>query len=199
MLRRILSCLFKKNTDVVTSIFTKDHFSKKNYSIGAYTYGKPTVLFDNDQATLQIGKFCSIAQGVTIFLGGNHRIDWVTTYPFNDLLEYFPEAENIKGHPASKGSVIIGNDVWIGKGVTILSGVTVSDGAVLAANSVVTKDVGPYEVWAGNPSRLIKKRFSDEAIEVLLEKKWWAWDIELIRQKIPYLCTEFENHHESKL
>lgn len=77
-------------------------------------------------------------------LGGNHRTDWCSTYPFNALLK-----ENygyIKGHPSSKGDVTIGNDVWIASGVKIMSGVTIGDGAVLAANALITHDVAPYEI-----------------------------------------------------
>jgi len=156
--------------------FTKDFYINKKYKIGDYTYGNPQVIFENKNANLIIGKYCSISSGVTIFLGGNHRYDWVTTYPFNDLPNYYPEARNIIGHPATKGNVEIGNDVWIGRNVTILSGVKIMDGAVIAAESVVTKDVGPYEIWGGNPARFIKKRFSDELINQLVLIKWWNWE-----------------------
>src|ERR1035437_8628156 len=95
------------------AFFTKDVLVGRGYKIGDYTYGSPTVLHWGEAVTLEIGKFCSIADDVTIFLGGNHRIDWVTTYPFNVLPQYFPTGKDISGHPASKGDIIIGNDVWI--------------------------------------------------------------------------------------
>jgi acetyltransferase-like isoleucine patch superfamily enzyme len=170
------------------SYFTKDIFKDKKYKIGEYTYGKPTVLFENEEANLTIGKFCSIADNVTIFLGGNHRTDWVTTYPFNALGNYFPEASNIKGHPASKGNVMIGNDVWIGRGAVIMSGVKIGDGSVIAASSVVTKNVGQYEIWGGNPAMLIKKRFDDKTIQELLDLEWWNWNIEKIKKHMNNLC-----------
>jgi len=91
-----------------------------NISIGEFTYGVPEILTYGSQNKLCIGKYCSIGQKVTIFLGGNHRNDWITTYPFNVLLPYY---KNITGHPKSKGDVVIGNDVWIACGVTIMSGV----------------------------------------------------------------------------
>ena len=170
-------------------IFTKDLLAGKKYQIGAYTYGLPQVVWDED-ANLFIGKFCSIAGGVKIYLGGNHRVDWVSTYPFNSFNNLFPDARGISGHPTTKGDVIIGNDVWIGDNSTIFSGVNISDGAVIAAGSVITKNIGPYELWAGNPARLIKKRFDDESIKKLLLIRWWEWEIEKINTIAPLLCSD---------
>lgn len=172
------------------SFFTKDIFKDKKYKIGDYTYGNPSVLFENEDANLTIGKFCSIADNVTIFLGGNHRTDWITTYPFNVLNSYFPEVSHIDGHPATKGGVIIGNDVWVGMNVVIMSGVSVGDGAVIAAGSVVSKNIGDYEIWGGSPSRLLKKRFSEETIKELQELKWWDWEISVIKERISLLCSD---------
>jgi acetyltransferase-like isoleucine patch superfamily enzyme len=169
--------------------FTKDIFKDKKFKIGDYTYGKPTVLFENEEANLTIGKFCSIADNVIIFLGGNHRTDWITTYPFNVLKTYFPEGKDIKGHPATKGDVIIGNDVWIGNNVTIMSGVSIGDGAVIAAGSVVSKNIWDYEIWGGNPSRLLKKRFDTETIIKLQNLKWWDWEINKIKSNVETLCS----------
>lgn len=174
----------------VLKFFTKDMFKDKKYKIGEYTYGRPTVLFENEDSNLSIGKFCSIADGVTIFLGGNHRTDWITTYPFNALTLYFPEGKGITGHPATKGDVTIGNDVWIGNNVTIMSGVSIGDGAVVAAGSVVSKNIGNYEIWGGNPSRLLKMRFCDETIQKLQNLKWWDWEISIIKENIPLLCSD---------
>lgn len=169
--------------------YTKDIFKDRKYSIGDYTYGNPKIFFENENSNLIIGKFCSIANDVTIVLGGNHRTDWITTYPFNVLNEFFPNAVGIQGHPVTKGDVVIGNDVWIGMKSTILSGVTIGDGAVIAAGSIVTKNVGCYEIWGGNPARLLKKRFNDDHIKKLLETKWWEWDIEKINNEVHYLCS----------
>jgi acetyltransferase-like isoleucine patch superfamily enzyme len=170
--------------------YTKDIFKTEKYLIGDYTYGKPRILFENDETNLTIGKFCSISMDVTIFLGGNHRYDWNTTYPFNILSNDFPFAKHIKGHPSTNGNVIIGNDVWIGRGVTIMSGITIGDGAVLATNAVITKNVGPYEICGGNPAKLIKKRFDDENIEKLLDLKWWEKDLKFIEKNIDFLCSK---------
>src|SRR6476620_7930238 len=168
----------------VEPFYTKDIFAGKKFSIGDYSYGKPKVLYQNDEANLIIGKFCSISSDVVIFLGGNHRTEWITTYPFNALNDDFPEAKHIKGHPATKGDVVIGNDVWIGRDVTIMSGITIGNGAVIAAGSVVTKNVGAYEIWGGNPAKLIKKRFTDQQITKLQEMQWWNWDIAKIKKEL---------------
>lgn len=172
------------------SIYTKDLLVGSLFEIGEFTYGRPYVVHWDDSTRLHIGKFCSIADGVTILLGGNHRTDWVTTYPFNVLSGSFPDASAIQGHPATKGDVRIGNDVWIGYGATILSGVHIGDGAVIGANAVVAKDVEPYAVVTGNPGRMVKKRFDDQTIKALLEIGWWNWDKEKINREIKLLCSD---------
>lgn len=168
------------------NLYMQNNLKYANYSIGRFTYGEPLVLGWDEGATLTIGSFCSIATDATILLGGNHRGDWVTTFPFNILFDDF---RHILGHPATRGDVIIGNDVWIGMGALILSGISIGDGAIIAARSVVTKNVEPYTVVGGNPARKIKARFADETIEKLLGIKWWEWDIEKIRTGIPYLLS----------
>lgn len=201
VLRKILGKEKTKSNMVENDplFFTRDIFSNCSFKIGAYTYGKPTILFEDSGAELVIGKFCSIAHDVTIFLGGNHRADWITTYPFNVLTEFFPESEDIKGHPSTKGAVIIGNDVWIGRSVTILSGVTIGHGAIIAAGSVVTKNIGDYEIWGGNPAKIIRKRFEEKEISQLLDLKWWDWNIEKIKKNTHILCSSNLSHlHEIK-
>jgi acetyltransferase-like isoleucine patch superfamily enzyme len=158
-------------------------------SYGRYTYGVPNILWQNSDAKLVVGNFCSIAGGVNIYLGGNHRTDWVTTYPFGHIHQDMFNNFNGMGHPSTKGDVIIGNDVWIGSGVTIMSGVIIGDGAVIANNSHVVKNVEPYSLVGGNPSKLIKYRFTEEQIEKLLEIKWWFWDDDKINTFGPLLCN----------
>ncbi len=165
---------------------TRDALAEHGFDIGDFTYGVPKIWWWGEPATLVIGKYCSLSADIEIFLGGNHRPDFVTTYPFSAIADW-PEAANIEGHPATKGDVRIGNDVWIGLGVTILSGVTVGDGAVLAAHAVVTRDVPPYAIVAGNPARMIRRRFADDVIAKLLALRWWDWDQERVRRYIPLL------------
>lgn len=143
---------------------------RKNVSIGVGSYGCPKVFAHGGKARLAIGKYCSISSDVTIFLNSDHRLDWVSTYPFSILSE---KNKAHTGHPTGKGDVIIGNDVWIGFGATILSGVKVGDGAVIGARAVVTKDVEPYTIVAGNPAKAIRRRFAPEVIDKLLEIRWW--------------------------
>lgn len=158
----------------------------KNVWVGDFSYGKPDIKHWGENSSLFIGKFCSIAEQVTIFLGGEHRTDWVTTYPFNYFLA--EHAAN-RGHPKTKGDVVIGNDVWIGMGATILSGVRIGDGAVIGARALVSKDVPPYAIVAGNPAKVIRRRFADGVINRLLEIRWWDWPIPQIEAAIPLLLA----------
>lgn len=161
-------------------------------SYGKYSYGMPKIhkWEQKDRTTnLIIGNFCSIASDVHVYLGGNHRTDWVTTYPFGHIHNNVFNTFDGYGHPASKGDVIIGNDVWIGDIVVIMSGVTIGDGAVIANNSHIVKNVEPYSIVGGNPAKIIKYRFTDEQIKNLLEIKWWFWDDDKINKFIPLMCN----------
>jgi len=143
-----------------------------------------------DVDKLIIGKFCSLAGGVKFIMAGNqgHRHDWITTYPFDWLDDDF---DNYQTQPpkafCAKGNTVIGNDVWIGAQALIMPGVHISDGAVIAARAVVTKDVGPYEIVGGNPAKLIKKRFTDEQIAMLLKVQWWNWELATIKKHLSIL------------
>lgn len=117
-------------------------------------------------------------------LGGEHRSDWVSTYPFNALVGEFSD---IEGHPATKGDIVIGNDVWIVSGAKIMSGVTIGDGAVIGANALVTKDIPPYAVCGGIPAKIIKYRFSKKIIKKLLEICWWDRSDEEIAGAVHFL------------
>ena len=136
---------------------------------GTYFAAKPAVLFRNYGSKLIIGSYTSIAGGFTAILGGHHPFHHVSLYPFG------------RGNPGySRGDIVIGSDCWIGQNVTILDGVTIEDGAVVGAGSIVTKDVAPYSIVAGNPARMVKKRFGEDAIVELLKIRWWEWPEEKV-------------------
>lgn len=137
----------------------------------------------NEIDKLIIGKYCSVATGVKFMMGGTqgHNYNWITTHPLIDI-----DGSDFPGHKW-KGDTIIGSDVWLGAESLIMPGVKIADGAVIASRSVVTKNIGPYEIWGGNPAQFIKKRFSDDDIEKILQIKWWDWNLEIIKRNIQHL------------
>jgi acetyltransferase-like isoleucine patch superfamily enzyme len=164
-------------------------------NVGSFSYGTSNlrILFRDSGEKVTVGKFCSIAKDVTILLGGGHRHDWITTYPFGHVAQNHFGTDQSHGHPTTKGSVTIGNDVWIGNGATIMSGVNIGDGAVIAANSHIVNDIPPYGIVGGNPGKLIKLRFEEETIARLMDIKWWDFPIDevnRIKMKISQGPTE---------
>ena len=138
---------------------------------------------------LIIGKFCQIAAGVEFVMNGaNHQMNVATTYPFYIFGKWEQPAPAQSDLPL-KGDTVIGNDVWIGQNATILPGVHIGDGAIIGANSVVASDVAPYTIVAGNPAKLIRKRFDDELTALLLKFKWWDKSVEEINNLIPILTS----------
>lgn len=163
-------------------------YSEERLTMGRGTYGNPRVVtFPGDTASVTIGSFTSIGRDVQLMDGGNHRIDWVTTFPFRAV--YGLEGAYADGHPETKGDIEIGSDVWIGRGARVMSGVTIGHGAVVAAYSVVTKDVRPYAIVAGVPASERRRRFTDEQITALLQIAWWDWPMERILASVPILCA----------
>ena len=163
-----------------------------NIVLGKYSYYySATVKFESPDQSIKcyIGNFCSLAANITLYLGGNHRTDWITTFPFGHIHTDRFTNFNGEGHPKTNGSIHIGNDVWIADNVTIMSGVTIGDGAVIAANSHVVKDVPPYSITGGNPAKHIKFRFTKEQIEKLLQIQWWNWHDEKINKQTIHLCS----------
>ena len=179
--------------------FLKNIIKNPNIIVGDYTYyddfknplnfeGNVLYHFDFIGDKLIIGKFCAIASGVKFIMNGaNHNINSFTTYPFGAFGKGWEAGIDSLKNISSKGDTVIENDVWIGMGATIMPGVKIGNGAIVATKSVVTKDVEPYSIVGGNPAKLIKKRFDDEIIKLLLEAKWWDWSIEKITKNIEIL------------
>ena len=104
----------------------------------------------------------------------------------------------------SKGDTLLGNDVWIGAESMIMPGIQIADGAVIGARSLVTKNVGAYEIWGGNPARLIKKRFTDSDIQKLLKIKWWDWNLDKLKKNLAFIRSSdidllWSKYQEDKL
>ena len=156
-----------------------------------YSYGIDNIQlrYSSPHAHLHIGKFCSIGQRITIYLGGNHDAQRITTYPFGHIHTQTFNSVNGDGHPTTKGDVVIGNDVWIADDVRIMSGVKIGDGAIIANNSHVVKDVEPYSIVGGNPARFIRYRFTPEQITALQRIQWWNWEESKINEALPKLCS----------
>ncbi len=175
--------------------FLKNIVKHPNIEVGEFTYyddpasaenfeNNVLYLYPFSKEKLIIGKFCAIATGVQFVMSGaNHKIDGFSAFPFFIFGHGWEEGFDFASLP-SKGDTVIGNDVWMGYESTIMPGVTIGDGAIIAAKAVVTKDVEPYSIVGGNPARVIRKRFSDDAIRILLEVKWWDWTVEKISENI---------------
>ena len=167
--------------------FTKE-IRSHGFRIGPNTYGHVKLRWWGDNAILIIGDYCSLAE-VEIFLGGAHRADWNSTYPFPAFPRRFPEVAGVTDFVTTHGNVVIGSDVWIATRAMIMSGVTIGHGAVVAARSVVTRDVPPYAIVAGSPAKVIKYRFPPELIDRFLRLAWWEFDRDQLGSLLPLMVT----------
>ena len=147
-----------------------------NCQIGKYSY-----IHGTSMVHTTVGAFCSIAADCSVG-GGKHPTDWVSGSPV------FYKGRNILKTNFSQNKfeeyahTAIGNDVWIGAKCLIKGGITIGDGAIIGMGSVVTHDVPPYEIWAGNPAKCIRKRFDEETIQKLLQLQWWNWNDEKLQK-----------------
>jgi acetyltransferase-like isoleucine patch superfamily enzyme len=184
-----------------TRAFLNKRWPNANFPVGDHTYGCPEIQEPNPKK-LSIGKYCSIADQVTIILS-NHRTDLTTTYPFFALQSIWPEAKVVGPDRVQSGFTEIGSDIWIGFGATILPHVKIGHGAIIGARSVVTRDVPPYAVVAGSPARVIRMRYKKRVIDRLLAVAWWDWSDDDVAAAIPTLMQpdieKFLRYAETKL
>ena len=150
---------------------------------------------------IAIGKGCSLAESITFMIDLNHDYASVCQGELS-FLPKSPSYSRIK----RKGSIILQNDVWIGHGATIMAGVTLHNGGVVAADAVVTKDVPPYAIVAGNPAKIVRHRFDKETIDGLQKIAWWDWPpkIQQLRRddfllSAPEFVVKFLPEAESRL
>jgi chloramphenicol O-acetyltransferase len=153
-----------------------------NVEIGDYSYINTNKNWSTIESNVKIGKFCSIGPNVTIALG-NHNYNFITTHPilYNKKYKFIPNNYDLDD---KMEKTIIGNDVWIGANSNIKRGIKIGNGVVIAMNSVVTKDVPDYAIVAGVPAKIIKYRFDEKQIDVLLKSKWWDNDEETLKKQI---------------
>lgn len=150
---------------------------------------------------LIIGKYCAIARGVEFVMNAaNHRMNAPSTYPFYIMGGKWGSAiAPVASELPNKGDTVIGNDVWIGQNVTILPGVHIGDGAIIGLNSTVASDIPAYTIAAGNPARVIKKRFDDELINLLEEFAWWNKPIQEVDSLLKIICNSDLTYVKSEL
>ena len=174
--------------------YVKPTITRPNILVGDFTYYSGSNFencvthhyeFYGDK--LIIGKFCQIAAGVEFVMNGaNHKMNSASTFPFYIFESWKQEVPPLSEMPC-KGDTVIGNDVWIGQNAVILPGAHIGDGAIIGLHSVVESDVEPYTIVAGNPAKLVRKRFDDELIALLQAFKWWDKPICEIQKLIPLL------------
>ena len=158
---------------------------------GTYFDRNVNIISWSDQYQIRLGKYNSIGRDCNFFLHANHRVDWITTSSqlWGPVDQETSDLHMKMGHPSCKGDIIIENDVWIGANSTIMSGVRIGNGCVVGAGSTVAKDIPPYSIVAGNPAKIVKKRFTEDQIEKLLEISWWEWEEQKIKDSAMILWS----------
>jgi len=177
------------NSTFLSLIPNSDEFFNR-VKVGKKTYGPIWAVYsENPEESLSIGHFCSIASGTKFILGSEHPYSYLSTFPFKvKCAKYEYEA-------TTKGPIVVGDDVWIGEDSLILSGVNIGQGAVIAARSVVVKNVQPYTIVGGNPAKELKKRFSNEIINVLVNFNFNQLYESLIKENIDSLYSKITENN----
>lgn len=137
---------------------------------------------------VDLGSFCSLANNVSIG-GAKHPLTYLSTSPV-----FLSHKDSVRAKFASHDYLpiirtVIGNDVWIGESCIIKAGVTIGHGAVIGMGAVVTKDVPPYAIVAGNPAKLIRMRFEADVVNALLKWQWWNLSEDELRRIGPSVSS----------
>lgn len=171
-----------KNTQLANNINISRYSFISGSKIDDYTsIGRNSTIINS-----QLGKFCSISWNVTIG-ATKHDYSRLTTHAFPYIKNYgFVEKDS-----RFVVNTVIGNDVWIGANCVIMPGVKIGDGAVIGAGSVVTKDVGNFEIVYGVPARTRGFRFDDQTILEIQKMKWWDWEDKTIKKRIEIFKNPF--------
>ncbi len=172
-------------------VFLRPLVRSPNVDVGDFTYydhperatefEADAVLYAFGPERLVIGRYCAIGAGVRFLMGGaNHADLGPSTYPFGIFGGAWVDTMDLVMGAPSRGDTVVGNDVWLGYGALVLPGVTIGHGAIVAAASVVSADVAPYSVVAGNPARVVRRRYEGADVERLLDAAWWDWPVEAV-------------------
>jgi virginiamycin A acetyltransferase len=174
-------------------VFLKQVVKDPRIEVGEYSYydhpddplafEQDAFLYANGPERLVIGRFCAIAAGVRFLMpGGNHADRGPSTYPFGIFGGAWADTTDLVMSAPSRGDTVVGHDVWFGYQALVMPGVKIGSGAVVAAGSVVAADVPPYAIVAGNPAKVVRRRFDDAGVDRLVRAAWWNWPIELVTE-----------------
>jgi acetyltransferase-like isoleucine patch superfamily enzyme len=185
---RLRRSLNRPDSSVALQERAQQHLADGTLVMGNMSYYAPNVVkYKGDTGRVIIGNFASVAPDADFYVGGLHRVEWVSLYGLRAMLELPGAYED--GFTHGRGDIVVGSDTWVTNGCTVMSGVTIGDGAVVGTKAVVAKDVRPYAIVVGNPAKEIGRRFSDEQVEALLRIKWWDWPTELVKERVDALSS----------
>ena len=160
-------------------------------SVGAGTTasGEPLIRLHHPRIRVEIGSYCTMAQEVTIFAGGNDPMHFVSLHALNLMFDTGDFASWTRDCGDGDEVTRIGSDVWLGHGCTILSGAQIGDGAVIGARAVVRGRIPPYAIAIGNPAPVVNYRFDPDTIARLLHIQWWNWPADRVKAAVASLTS----------